>query len=258
VNCLGCDKPLPERKAGVPGRERKYCNQQCRPKPQRKLDRPSSCLHCQKPLTQTRAMGYPKRHCDQTCRSAKAAKKRKLENQTTRPCKQCGNDFLTTNQKQVYCNTECRLASGKEAAAIRSADYYKKLYPDGIKRKPCGWCGETLEVLAQKSLSQRRYHEECSIEAQRARYRIKTVKRQSKLTKPSRLAADQVLREYGSTCHICKEPIDLDLPRTSRMGLTVDHVFPLSKGGSDELDNLRPAHWICNNRKSDKVDAQSW
>ena len=39
------------------------------------------------------------------------------------------------------------------------------------------------------------------------------------------------------------------------MGLTVDHVIPLSKGGSDELENLRPAHWICNNRKSDKVYA---
>jgi 5-methylcytosine-specific restriction endonuclease McrA len=64
-----------------------------------------------------------------------------------------------------------------------------------------------------------------------------------------------VLREYGSACHICKAEIDLTLSRTSRMGLTVDHVIPLSKGGSDELDNLRPAHWICNNRKSDKLDA---
>lgn len=130
----------------------------------------------------------------------------------------------------------------------------REVYPDGIKRKPCGWCGETLEVPAKKTLASRKYHETCSLEAQRARYRIKTVKRQSK-TKPSRLAADQVLREYGDKCHICKKPIDLELARTSRMGLTVDHVIPLSKGGTDEIDNLRPAHWICNNRKSDKLYA---
>jgi 5-methylcytosine-specific restriction endonuclease McrA len=27
---------------------------------------------------------------------------------------------------------------------------------------------------------------------------------------------------------------------------------PLSKGGVDEMHNLRPAHWICNIKKSAK------
>lgn len=111
-----------------------------------------------------------------------------------------------------------------------------------------------LEVPVQKSLTQRRYHEACSLEAQRARYRIKSTKRRT-LMKPTRISADQVVREYGESCHICSEVIDLSLPRTSRFGLTIDHVIPLSKGGSDEMENLRPAHWICNNRKSDKLDA---
>jgi 5-methylcytosine-specific restriction endonuclease McrA len=43
------------------------------------------------------------------------------------------------------------------------------------------------------------------------------------------------------------------LPRTHKQGLTVDHFMPISKGGTDEMDNLRPAHWICNVRKRDKV-----
>jgi 5-methylcytosine-specific restriction endonuclease McrA len=79
------------------------------------------------------------------------------------------------------------------------------------------------------------------------------VKRQSLVIKPSRLAADEVVRVYGSNCAICNQPIDLTLKRTSSMGLTVDHWIPLSKGGSDEMSNLRPAHWTCNRKKSDKL-----
>jgi 5-methylcytosine-specific restriction endonuclease McrA len=29
-------------------------------------------------------------------------------------------------------------------------------------------------------------------------------------------------------------------------GLHIDHVYPLSKGGLDTLENVRPAHGKCN------------
>jgi 5-methylcytosine-specific restriction endonuclease McrA len=45
----------------------------------------------------------------------------------------------------------------------------------------------------------------------------------------------------------------MSLPRTSKQGLTLDHVIPLSKGGTDTMDNLRPAHWLCNIKKSNKL-----
>jgi len=31
--------------------------------------------------------------------------------------------------------------------------------------------------------------------------------------------------------------------------LHIDHLVPLAKGGSDTLENVRPAHGICNLRK---------
>lgn len=33
--------------------------------------------------------------------------------------------------------------------------------------------------------------------------------------------------------------------------ITFDHHVPMSKGGDDELDNLRLAHWMCNQIKGD-------
>ena len=60
-----------------------------------------------------------------------------------------------------------------------------------------------------------------------------------------------VLNTYGTDCHICSEPIDFTAPRQCgkigwERGYHVDHVIPLSKGGADSLENVRPAHGQCN------------
>ena len=69
---------------------------------------------------------------------------------------------------------------------------------------------------------------------------------------------DQVLETYGTTCHICKEDIDLSASRSSgapgwEQGLHIDHVIPLSKGGPDSLNNVKPAHGSCNLQKNDSL-----
>lgn len=64
--------------------------------------------------------------------------------------------------------------------------------------------------------------------------------------------ANEVISRYGSVCWLCTLPIDLTLPRTAPGGLSIDHVVPRSKGGSDELANLRPAHRECNLRRCAK------
>ena len=67
----------------------------------------------------------------------------------------------------------------------------------------------------------------------------------------------QILNTYGTNCHICHSPIDLNAPRKIgilgwRHGLHIDHLTPISKGGSDTLDNVRPAHGACNLSKAAK------
>jgi hypothetical protein len=63
-----------------------------------------------------------------------------------------------------------------------------------------------------------------------------------------------VLARWGTNCHICNEPIDFDAPRRTgwagwERGLQLDHVIPIKKGGPDTLENVKPAHGICNLRK---------
>lgn len=64
----------------------------------------------------------------------------------------------------------------------------------------------------------------------------------------------QVLDLYGNACHICNNQIDLLADRSpGKVGweysLHIDHVVPVSKGGFDTLQNVRPAHGICNVKK---------
>ena len=71
-----------------------------------------------------------------------------------------------------------------------------------------------------------------------------------------------ILHIYGIECHICQETIDLSAPRQVgttgwEKGLHLDHVIPLAKGGSDTVDNVRPAHGICNVKKNDR-DLESY
>jgi 5-methylcytosine-specific restriction endonuclease McrA len=66
-----------------------------------------------------------------------------------------------------------------------------------------------------------------------------------------------VLETYGAVCHLCNELINLNAPRQVgrpgwERGFHIDHIIPISRGGADELANVRPAHGYCNQTKGAK------
>jgi 5-methylcytosine-specific restriction endonuclease McrA len=42
-------------------------------------------------------------------------------------------------------------------------------------------------------------------------------------------------------------------PKDSWWKVTLDHIIPLSKGGTHTWDNVRPAHRRCNELKGDRL-----
>lgn len=69
----------------------------------------------------------------------------------------------------------------------------------------------------------------------------------------------QVLDLYGFDCHLCQLPIDMNAPRWTALpnweyGLHIDHVIPISRGGADSIENVRPAHGFCNLSKNANLD----
>ena len=66
---------------------------------------------------------------------------------------------------------------------------------------------------------------------------------------------EDVLNLHGTNCHICNKPIDLLASRRVgrqnwENGLHIDHIIPISKQGSDTLENVRPSHGLCNLKKN--------
>lgn len=62
--------------------------------------------------------------------------------------------------------------------------------------------------------------------------------------------AEQV--RQGTPCIWCRQPIDLTLKYPDPMSFTAEHFIPTSKGGTDDLDNIVPAHSRCNLKRQDK------
>lgn len=53
-----------------------------------------------------------------------------------------------------------------------------------------------------------------------------------------------VARQYGSTCWLCEQPIQDE-------AVSGDHVQPVTYGGGNDLENLRPAHAWCNRQRGE-------
>jgi 5-methylcytosine-specific restriction endonuclease McrA len=214
-----------------------------------------TCAFCSSELEPQTGGGARKVYCSKKCADAKRAAD-KRQGPWNKTCPACKIDFVAGKQKQIFCSYACRYPVQLAQANKRYADFRKANPLPEVYHFTCDLCSvEFSKPYQVKGIAVQRgvYCEDCRPVAQAMRYRLKTVKRQSQTTHANRIAHEQLAERDGLNCYLCNEVIDMALPRTSKMGATIDHVVPLSRGGLDELDNLKLAHWTCNLAKSNKL-----
>ena len=150
-------------------------------------------------------------------------------------------EYYEANKEQISKTTREYQKAHPEKRAVWSKTYSTK-HPEKVRENSRRWKENNLDRVRESKRSSQR--------------RRKALKHQNGI-EPYKEA--QVLEVYGDGCHLCQEPIDLAAPRKVGIegwerGLHMDHLVPISKGGSDTLDNIRPSHAECNIRKHNKEE----
>lgn len=68
-----------------------------------------------------------------------------------------------------------------------------------------------------------------------------------------RIVYADVFERDGWLCGICAEEVDPYLEYPDPRSKSLDHIQPLSRGGSHSLENVQLAHLECNVRKGDRL-----
>lgn len=147
------------------------------------------------------------------------------------------------NRERVNARSREWKAAHPETVAERNR-VYKQRYNE-----------ENSEEIAERNRNYRRANRQRLIEYDRQRRRADPVKyAEYRRARRARLKGvisepytrDQVWALTHGVCWLCNTPITTD-------EWHIEHRLPLSKGGSDTLANLAPAHPECNGWKKDRV-----
>lgn len=182
-------------------------------------------------------------------------------------CRECGHEF--ERFVDLHCKTECPECHRREVER-RAAERMEREGKRALMQRlvnllayehVCPECGVRFRSGNPKKLY-------CSTKcSNRAMWRRKSRRRGNQSTHVARakrygveydrsITLNRLIERDGMTCYLCGKTCTKDDNRWGSFGPdypTIDHVIPLSKGGTHTWDNVRVACGICNELKGDEV-----
>ena len=174
-------------------------------------------------------------------------------NNFTRNCKWCSDTFQTIYEEKIYCHRSCKeraKQSRKHLKDTKGITLPSDRIRRGVVTRYIKWCKNCNEIVNTHRHWQLYCDKTCSDMMKQTIKRQMGVKKFVKNNAPN-VVARIYFRDKG-LCGICKEPIDLRLQYPNAFSISVDHVIPVSQGGTNLQSNLQPAHLICNTKRGNK------
>ena len=191
------------------------------------------------------------RFCSDACRY-----KSRQRSTSVSTCEHCGNEFFArrgTYAINKYCNRVCRgLAATAQAKqpptfSLLAFTRCKRCDAVMVKRRNRKYCGDECRRLNNIERVMELY------DAASSTGRVKEAMHWR------RTMTDYLAERDGVKCGICRKRVNITLTSGTRgdpMGPSIDHVVPRSKGGTNDLANLRLTHWTCNNKRGNRGVAE--
>lgn len=226
----------------------KFCSPTCKAMAHRKHHaRP--CEQCgnefwRKRLSQRKDA---QRFCSRTCsfeyagfvkiaiRATKLLERARKPRRTPRPqveCPTCKKKFVRYSVTRAYCSKACKPVPPKKERVAAPRDTH------------CRTCGVEIVGLGRFFCSDR-----CSKKLE------KKIRRARKLSAGPHEAVGlaYVMKRDAGKCRLCGGAVDRNAVVPHPKAPTLDHVVPLSRGGTHTRANLQLAHFSCNVIKGDRA-----
>lgn len=199
-----------------------------------------SCLICNKVFS-LKYRKQTKRFCSIKCFGLS-----KAEPRLKKSCAICGKIFFVWKSLEIqkHCSRKCSYATNGEKISLTKKILFQQgklvCWRKGISKY------NSPEERKQAILASGRRSYQKHIERKRFYYRQLNYKRRNAIGHHSKQEWEDLKNKYNYSCPDCKR-------KEPEIKLTVDHIQPISKGGSNDIENIQPLCLKCNLKKGTKI-----
>ena len=225
--------------------------------PKRSLEeRTFVCQHCGKTFINKRdRVGEGEKYCSRKCFFAHIdeQKQERIANtpQPIKTCPVCGKEFISSMSH--ICSDECRKQLARDKA---NAYTIKKNNELPLRKVNCFECGKEFEYHSEFEGTRKYCSTRCLHKATSRNNKHKRRQYINNSYKETISMAVVMKRAHGK-CEICGCKVHKHKGSQfgyDPTGATLDHIIPLSKGGTHTYDNIQLACSRCNSIKSDSLE----
>ena len=191
---------------------------------------------------------------------ARAAEEASRWDRRWRRCRACGSFFRVKASwvrqgRGQACSNKCSGELKSRAAIPKlTVKFWKPPKPLPTRTfigGQCSTCGDAFVVKMRKAAAPY-----CSATCAAKGYREVRKARERGAVKTQRIFRRKVYERDKWTCHICGKKIDQALDAPHPGSATLDHIHPLSLGGTHTYDNVKAAHYGCNSGRGNRAEFQ--
>lgn len=163
-------------------------------------------------------------------------------------CRQCERTYLRTPSwdSWAYCSMSC----ARERKREQDRRYNAEKRPGRATGFTAGYCQECHEPFVVRGRPGDAFCTRgCWRRNSRRRGKQMRDKRIKNVSRKDAIALPKLAERDGWRCHLCHRPV-------SKRTWSIDHLIPLSDGGTHTWDNVALAHFRCNSLRGTKGTVQ--